>query len=839
MSRRTNISKMKRVITKRRFPRLFQRLRWRVVIFIGLFLSSMFQDGTQSLSTVQRVGRLVGDDLPVKSNNFSWSSNGSKPVGSESRSLKLGMKNKVIPLISELRIPRNSSSSSDWFKSSIEDIDDNNSPQSLISQDDKTNKTLVSRNAKPMTTESSAGPSSWRRDPTGSVSSESSGETLRSAGPSSSRRDPTGSVSSESSGETLRSAGPSSSRRDPTGSVSSESSGETSSSESPISCRGRCGKRRDLPCSCSDVCIVNGNCCPDLNSECPGLVASARVRFSHLLNSEVVCSLMTDTFMVLSCTGQSRVAGGQVDNDPLSPREMAINGKLNSTGKDQRRSFTPLSTPAYILTTQEDPFSTESVPWLSPDLFSADKSDKISPFNNAFISLLLDTPVTDLTTGLVFRNRSVASCNDVLTVNMLFWTVQIKLLTIDGNPRNLKELDEIVSTSVSVYHPPDVSGNSSAGSVCLADATSQCKANYLTDRPELESLCLNQDTVYYNSIGRSSRKVYRNLYCVLCYLGSEENVHPTLYFERVSRTFRLSVIASLSNSGNVKISNHDMSALTIWNALECSLSSSKKENEQCFKTECQKNFEHGPDGVCRQSRKVKFAVGAIDCPFRRSQYLEEKMVALIKCYMKTNENSELNENSTHFDIIYDKRLNRTLIELSAEVYYPYVKRQKNGRRFLRELAMLLYDANFCCGPLPAVAVCFDNSCRLGEQKVRAVTSLDFEETIDQDYTEDDVGTKIDPISNSTMIFCEQKVEPVLGTVGHMVCHHEPVYTSQLSYLHQAANVSCYGDAVGEHALRARQRRACSRSLNLTPSGVLIDVLVSILCFNLMEGHFYI
>ncbi|GFS22658.1 hypothetical protein ElyMa_006957000 [Elysia marginata] len=48
-----------------------------------------------------------------------------------------------------------------------------------------------------------------------------------------------------------------------------EDSLETDSdSSSPLSCLGRCGDRSSFPCSCTDICVVNGNCCPDFPKEC-------------------------------------------------------------------------------------------------------------------------------------------------------------------------------------------------------------------------------------------------------------------------------------------------------------------------------------------------------------------------------------------------------------------------------------------------------------------------------------------------------------------------------------------------------------------------------------------
>ena len=762
-------------------------------MFCSLFFSSLFPDGMQSLQPkVTHLKRLSVDDLPAQPNNISLPSKAPKQFGNVSHLLEVSVGNKVSLSTGKLSTHRNSSSSSDWFDSSP--VDNYNSPDSQHSlnsfkpQGDNTNKNFRSANAGIITNEHPANQStridtSWRRDDKGSVRPESSRETL--------------------------------------------------SDESLISCRGRCGDRKKFACSCADICIVNGDCCTDIETECPDLVVSAHIRYRHLSHSDVTCSSKTQSFMVISCPEKSTVGDGQIDGDLLSSREMVTTGELDSTD-----TFSSRSTTANTLATQKNLFSTDAVTWpshnLKTTLAGTEKSEEIRSFNNAFLSLVLDTPVTDLVTGLVYRNRSVASCNSVLDVNMLFWKLQVPLVSFTLKPKNLEEVNEIVNTRSSAYNPPDISGSTSAGSLCVYKSIRRCKAEYLADQPELESLCLNGNTVYYRNNDRNIKSIYSNIYCVLCFRGSDEYVTPLRDFEYTGKNYRFSILASISNGGTVRISALDKASLVPWSELECSLSSGKQDHEQCFKDECNENFEKRPDGACRQARKAKFAVGAYDCPFMRSQYLMEKMVALINCHLKTTENSELNENNNRFDIIYDKRLNLTLVELSGEVYYPYVKKVRNGRRFLRELAMLLYDANFCCGPSPPVAMCSSNSCHLGEHEVPAITSLDVEESNDHDFSSGDVGAKIDPISESTMIFCETKWSMTEGEYTSTVCHEEPVYTSQLGFFHRTANLSCYGNGVGEHSLHMRAHRACSESPSVISSARLVYILLPLLYFSAIE-----
>ena len=649
--------------------------------------------------------------------------------------------------------------------------------------------------------------------------------------------------------------------------------------EDPTSCRGRCGDRRNFPCSCTDICVVNGNCCWDIALECKHTMSAARSSLRHLFKAEVECSDLTHTFMVMSCLGQSSL---QVHGDTDRPNpEDADNGESFSvtsrvhdfsTDADDGESFSltsrvqDISTDAddsesFSLTSRVQDISTDADDSESFSLTSrvqdistdADDSESFSltsrvqdisrkpedamarknltetnnPLNstlsslknrssyfNAFLSLLMNAPVTDVTTEIVYRNRSVASCYGVLHKHMLIWKVQIALIPTTLTPRDLKGLNQIVDTEVYAYRPPEMPVNSSPGSGCIVHSISQCKAEHLINRPELESLCANGRTTYYNTRINGIQRVYKNIHCLACGLGSVKGSAPVLTDMPLKKTFKFSVLASLSISGNLTVLTDEKVNLHNWEAMECSLPTESHNSAMCRKSQCSKQFEKRPDGECRILLQVKFAVGANNCTFRRSQNLKNKMADVIKCYLETYENAELITENLELNTVYDTRLNISLLEFSGEAYYSHnaLKIMETDKVVNMELAMLLYDADFCCGPPLPPAECSGNFCRLGEETVPSVTTVESRQRYKTpNLSQQDEPTRL--IGENSTVFCESKrpLHPIAQKLvtPALKCYKGPFFKSKLSLYAVALNVSCFGDNFGEHVLPVHQWQSCS------------------------------
>ena len=477
---------------------------------------------------------------------------------------------------------------------------------------------------------------------------------------------------------------------------------EISSTIGLITCRSRCGDRRNLPCSCTDICIVNGNCCSDIDLACPEQVASGQLRFQHLKGAEVVCSSLTNTFMVMSCPGQSTAESDKWDDHFPFPMKNATVGTLKPMNSDDGQEFSSTSTTPNIFTRSDEAVSPDSMLLASHEIqehpFTTKDPKEMHTGSNAFVSLLLDTPVIDMSTDLMYRNRSIAHCNGVLNSDMVFWKVQVNVLERKVELRNFEELNEIVTTSVAGYLPPDIRPTSSAGRECVSFAIGQCKPEYLIDQPELDSMCATLGVTYYRQFEGRSNLYFKNIHCLHCNLGFVNDSLPVIDRVRTGK-FKLSVVASVSNNGNVRILNDVNYGFPSWVGVECSLSTENQEGGQCFSTECSELYEQRPDGMCSKLTKVKYMIGADNCTVMRSQDFEEKLIALIDCYLQTYESAELSSESVRFDTVFDKRLNISLLQMSADVHYDTDRPHRNSKPFLRELSRLIYAAtNFCCGP---------------------------------------------------------------------------------------------------------------------------------------------
>ena len=610
-------------------------------------------------------------------------------------------------------------------------------------------------------------------------------------------------------------------------SSSSEDMKKRSSRISQVSCRGRCGDRINLPCSCTDICFVNGNCCRDIYLACPEQVASGHLRFKHLRRAEVVCSSLTNTFMVMSCPDLSIAESDNWDDDFPFPLKNATVATLNSIDTH---------TTPNILTSSKEAVSPGGMLLASHELqenpFTTKNPKEMHTGSNAFVSLLLDTPVTDMSTDLMYRNSSIANCNGVLNSNLLFWKVQVPLLSMKVKPRNFEELNEIVTTSVVVYHPPDTLATSSAGSECISFAIRQCKLEYLIDQPELDSMCATRGITYYRSAEEHKKLFYKNIHCLHCNLGFVNDSKPVVDAVSTGRTFKLSVVASLSNNGNVRILNDFKKGYISWLGVECSLSTENQDSGGCFSTECSELYEQRPDGMCRKLTKVKYMIGADNCTVVRSQDFEEKLVSLIKCYLQTYQGAELSSESVRFNTVFDKRLNISLLEMSAEVYYEYDPPGRNMRPFLTELSMLIYAANnFCCRPPTSHFECSGNFCQVGEHKVAAVTSRDVNtHSVWAAYGKDEEETT----SDMRVVFCETNWEPRKRAYDDLICQQAPLYISQLDFLQRAANVSCFADVISKDGHQKQPRRTCRGDPSSAPNVFLVCVLFVMLHFHLMQ-----
>ncbi|KAK3771729.1 hypothetical protein RRG08_035784 [Elysia crispata] len=591
-----------------------------------------------------------------------------------------------------------------------------------------------------------------------------------------------------------------------------------------LSCQGRCGDRSPYPCSCAAICIVHGNCCDDLNDKCAGLVASAKSRFQHLQMAKVECSSITSTFMVLSCPDHfSSEVKDLNEKSPLSKHEENDVEGLGCDESTQCRTSSIWKTSTPSTKNRTDPGALvlpdlNDLPVTDPNI-----DDETRPSTSVLVSLMLNVPVTDITTGIIYRNRSVAQCNGVLDLYIMSWEVQAPVISVFENPENLEVLDQIVSTKIFSYVRPDLPTNVSTGSECISVSSKQCQEEWITDRPELETLCLTGNIVYYQTIYPLKEKFFDNIHCLLCNIGFDTYSSPVSLYTPSERTFKLSVVVSLTNSGKLTLLTSRNDGKLYWDGLVCDLHTAKDGGGQCSTTKCAIGFEKRPDGMCRNLRPVKFAIGGANCTYSRSEQFEKELLSLIMCYLETSENAEFDTENIRFDTLYDTRLGVPLLQIHTEVYYPYAYAFDRDFKIWREITMLVYDANFYCAPLETNVTCMGSSCRLGELEIQSITSMDSTlGRIKEPYK------GIGLLDNGSITVCEAKARLDNKEPTTLLCQSEPIYASQFLSFNWTAQMSCYENrVVSEETSRIRRRGASNSTPN--PSHLVHPYCVIVLC----------
>ncbi|GFS19047.1 eukaryotic translation initiation factor 3 subunit A [Elysia marginata] len=588
---------------------------------------------------------------------------------------------------------------------------------------------------------------------------------------------------------------------------------ETPASYNPISCIGRCGDDLSFPCSCTDVCVVNGNCCPDMANHCHSSFESGTSRFRHFRDAKVECSSMTSTFMVVSCPNHpnsNAVKENSLPKEDMADRTVLSHSTLKRSGSPTLSTLPSLTGPPNKSYNEVNSFSHNKKSNVSVPLDTVETKTGTEP-TNAFLSLLLDTPVTDFTTGLVYRNQKIARCNGVLDLHIIIWAIQVPVISLHSNPVSLDGLNEFVSTEIVDYNNPMTTN--SKKSDCIPKSKRQCKKEWLKDRPALESMCLNGSIIYYKTRRPLRIELYDNIHCFICNVGSSNSSEPVQEPIRGGRKFKLSLVASLSTSGALSVRAASGKFRFSWNSIECSVSAENHGGGNCKRTKCIQNFEERPDGICRTPAISRFAVNGGNCSYLRSKETDRKILSLFKCYLESYRNAELDAETAQINNVYDIQLGLLFIQLSALVYYPYNPGTVLLDQMLTDLSILIYDENLCCDAHPLPTVCMGDFCLHGDLEVSLVKTIDIYQTSRSRPKDLAEREKSGAITNNSLTVCASILwQRPRSVETYLNCLHEPIfYASQLDGLRSAANMSCFGENFGKSAVHGQQGRMCNDS----------------------------
>ena len=566
-----------------------------------------------------------------------------------------------------------------------------------------------------------------------------------------------------------------------------------------ISCRGRCGLDVHVPCSCVQICFINGNCCYDMSEECPHLVMSERSRLRHLLQADIECSDLTGTFMVTSCSRRSRYESDDVMN------EFNLHKVTSKDWSSEGVTFPPDSeeTTVRFTNSSEDPRLSE----------------------NVLLSVLFAAPLTDRVTGLVYRNRSVALCNGAQPSDIVPWKVEFKLMRPE-RPRSIQDLPTIANNRKYKYTAPDMPEGYSVGSPCLGNAIRSCKPEWIVDQPDLEDKCLNGGITYYKAYDYKMwhNKYYANIHCAICDLGRDSMTSPMMPYYYSERVSEFSVTMSFTSEGRLRVSVHAPVGAISWRTIDCNLTASEQGNWPC-ENECDKDEKRLPDGRCVAFRRIRFAVATGNCLFTVSRSMEKELLRMVTCYLETYGNAAYVAENVHFEIVYDAFIGIPLLQMSLGVMYLRNDPLEVKIQFWRELALLVHDADFCCEKaVPANVSCKAYTCLVGDLVVARMKSISVLPLKDSPFlTEQEKRSK-----GSWSVFCESHIKLQNHRIyTNFMCLKVQVNDSHLDFFHRAAQVSCLEDKVEEKVLHRRARQSCS-SIGLRLHGAVFKICSLIL-----------
>ena len=267
-------------------------------------------------------------------------------------------------------------------------------------------------------------------------------------------------------------------------------------SKRALSCRHRCGQEYSFPCSCEEKCVVHKTCCEDLAEACPELYSQALTKFRHLLFESVRCDSMSAVFMVESC--------------PLG---------LHTEGDDLSQN------PVYVASDE------------NPDDMEKGKAFSLS-------EILLNAPVTDFETGIIYANASIYDCNkqnksssfsETSSGIVQVWSTQIGTLD-QSYPEKIEDLNTQLDLSTYSYIPPQWP-NSISSSLCFSEEIISCISMLIIEYDIQDLTCNRTVKFYYSSREHSLRFLFHEYVsiidkvCVLClseYQKAEE--HGNRYF---------------------------------------------------------------------------------------------------------------------------------------------------------------------------------------------------------------------------------------------------------------------------------------------------------------------
>ena len=400
----------------------------------------------------------------------------------------------------------------------------------------------------------------------------------------------------------------------------------------PISCKERCGEDISFPCSCNEKCVVYRTCCEDLPETCTELYTNALAKFRTLLSASIRCDAMTMVFAVDSC-------------QPISSENV-----------------NPLKTDARISHTIQSP--------------KEDNTEKTFSMSD----ILLNAPVTDYKTGIIYANVTIYECNkrknylnstQTSVYTPVAWQAQI------GKSVKIANIAQKLDFSAYSYIPPDFHPTT-AGSLCYNQMALTCISELSTELVIQQPTCNVSVSEYYDirhdllSLIKYDLSWAQHDICAVCLALYQSSTYKGNRF--FPSGFR--VLTSLDENPVDIVFEFQKDSSSFrkpipWWSWTCKIpdQTSAGADRECRVLQCDERFLLTPDGLCRKAIEAELAIQEeIMFKGKNCQINPNAFAEIIKCYLLAISKVTASSKAFRSYQTHMARGNITLITIRMEMY---------------------------------------------------------------------------------------------------------------------------------------------------------------------------
>ncbi|KAI8787116.1 hypothetical protein BgiBS90_012254 [Biomphalaria glabrata] len=295
----------------------------------------------------------------------------------------------------------------------------------------------------------------------------------------------------------------------------------------------KCGRSLSLPCSCDVICQVYHNCCEDFVKECASTILKFENSYEDYKDSLIECS-NDNVYVIASCPKQ-RV-------------------KIKSESKRIKRD------------TAKDLKTTGQMKWTLKDIWR-------------------NMPVTDRSSRLVFKNKSISDCYPHNPIYLFLWNALLDYLEVTESEHHY--LIDLSATYAPQFETPLGNNSFYEPHQCISHSIGDCRISKYKD------LCLS----FTSYVRAENMLVYDNVYCAQCAgLNDTSLLMPVTSVGSGSRP-KITMSSSVTYD-IVTFQTDDTSDNQKWHFLECSLDQKSQNQLKCIITACNSLYYKLHAGQC-------------------------------------------------------------------------------------------------------------------------------------------------------------------------------------------------------------------------------------------------